>query len=697
MSLSPDPPSMFADSKPRELKIQHMTAPKNFQHMGSPQGNQPTTREIKIEHHSPSYGREIKIQRATPPSHGKIHNVASSPQTPTYVKVDKVDGTPTSVISVENRMSGIDPKQQNFSSEATFIPSQGDNNFSAKLNVSEDTHSPKKVHEIPIQYSSATPKQTNSAESTLSRPSSKEHPVKIEHSLPQETFVHIEQAAPSEQRVEVERPVPIHRSFKHEHPVAHNEKPVEFKRQVPIQHSFKKASPVPMEQPIEPVVVEKPDPLQQVFKKERQQDRSMELECPLPAKQNPSRTHNLPLEHTVPLTIQTSTRNSVTEDTRSHDSGITSRGSSWQSENFGRGQTGNYSPGSYATLPVKKSQQKVVPEPDYDDAEFHSYSTLPNFKKNQGHRGYESEAEVSRRGDFRSKWAPQRTPQVISEGYATDVDFFVRDNRNIGKASAKSNNKPVQVGKGPKPFERDYMSDLNNITKELMSGVDAYFGSKGKSSQKYEEKDPRSEKSFTSPRENQSFTSSLDNQSITPRQIHSEDNSLGSSLRDSAPEAKQVDLGKKIGSLFSSPTRPVVETSDNESYPHLPVPEGFEDSGNEAVVEEPGDRVRMQGPRLVQEGLGDRGGMPNPRLMQDNPGDRERMPGPRLMQEDPRDRGRMPGPRLVQDDPGDRGRMPGPRLVQLQVHHEETPPTIPNCDKQGTGMAWHSCAWSLVM
>ncbi|XP_056019297.1 uncharacterized protein LOC125671809 isoform X32 [Ostrea edulis] len=624
MSLSPEPPSMFADSKPRELKIQHITAPKNFQHMGSPQGNQPATREIKIEHHSPSYGREIKIQRATPPSHGKIHNVASSPQTPTYVKVDKVEGTPTSVINIENRISGIDSNQQNFSSEATFIPSQGDNNFSAKLNVSEGAHSPKKVHEIPIKYSS-TQKQTNSAESPVSHSTLKEHPVKIEQSVPQEKFVHIEQAAPSEQRVEVERPVPIHHSFKQEHPVAHVKKSVDFKRHVPVQHSFKKASPVPMEQPIEPVVVERPDPIQQTFKKERQRDRSMELECPLPAKQNPPRGHNLPLEPAVPLTIQTSTRNSITEDTRSHDSGITSRGSSWQSENFGRGQTGNYSPGSYATLPVKKSQQKVVTEPDYDDAEFHSYSTLPNFKKNQGHRGYESEAEVSRRGDFRSKWAPQRTPQAISEGYATDVDFFVRDNRNIGKASAKPNNKPVQVGKGPKPFERDYMSDLNNITQELMSGVDAYFGSKGKSSQKYEEKDPsfRSarEKSFTSPRDNQSFTSSLDNQSIsTSREIHSEDSSFDSSHRDPALEPNQVDLGKKIGSLFSSPTKPVAETSDNESYPHLPVPEGFEDSGSEAVVEEPGDR----------------------------------------------------------------GRMPGPRFVQLQVHHEETSPTIPYCDKQGT-------------
>ncbi|XP_056019306.1 uncharacterized protein LOC125671809 isoform X40 [Ostrea edulis] len=622
MSLSPEPPSMFADSKPRELKIQHITAPKNFQHMGSPQGNQPATREIKIEHHSPSYGREIKIQRATPPSHGKIHNVASSPQTPTYVKVDKVEGTPTSVINIENRISGIDSNQQNFSSEATFIPSQGDNNFSAKLNVSEGAHSPKKVHEIPIKYSS-TQKQTNSAESPVSHSTLKEHPVKIEQSVPQEKFVHIEQAAPSEQRVEVERPVPIHHSFKQEHPVAHVKKSVDFKRHVPVQHSFKKASPVPMEQPIEPVVVERPDPIQQTFKKERQRDRSMELECPLPAKQNPPRGHNLPLEPAVPLTIQTSTRNSITEDTRSHDSGITSRGSSWQSENFGRGQTGNYSPGSYATLPVKKSQQKVVTEPDYDDAEFHSYSTLPNFKKNQGHRGYESEAEVSRRGDFRSKWAPQRTPQAISEGYATDVDFFVRDNRNIGKASAKPNNKPVQVGKGPKPFERDYMSDLNNITQELMSGVDAYFGSKGKSSQKYEEKDPsfRSarEKSFTSPRDNQSFTSSLDNQSIsTSREIHSEDSSFDSSHRDPALEPNQVDLGKKIGSLFSSPTKPVAETSDNESYPHLPVPEGFEDSGSEAVVEEPGDR----------------------------------------------------------------GRMPGPRFVQLQVHHEETSPTIPYCDKQ---------------
>lgn len=76
--------------------------------------------------------------------------------------------------------------------------------------------------------------------------------------------------------------------------------------------------------------------------------------------------------------------------------------SSWQSENFGKGQANNYSPGSYATLPVKKSQQKIVAEPDYDDAEFHSYSTLPNFKKNQGHRGYESEAEYGRKPDFRS-------------------------------------------------------------------------------------------------------------------------------------------------------------------------------------------------------------------------------------------------------------------------------------------------------
>lgn len=633
MSLTPEPPSMFADSQPRELKIQHVNTPKNFQHMGSPQGNTnpPVTREIKIEHHPPSQGREIKIQRATPPSHGKFHTVASSPQTPTYAKLDKVDGTPTSVKGFDGWSPGSEPKLQSFSSEATFTPVQKDSSFPAKADASEGAHTPKKVHEIPIQYSYMSPKQTSSAEMPVSHSTPKEHHVRIEQSVPQEKFVHIEQAAPSEQKVEVERPVPIHHSFKQEHSKASPKKSVEIERQVPVQYSFKKDSPVPMEQTIEPVVVEKQNPVQHIFERQNAQDRSMELECPLPAKQNPSRGHNLPLENSVPLTIQTSsapdTRNSIMEETRSYDSGITSRGSSWQSENFGKGQANNYSPGSYATLPVKKSQQKVVAEPDYDDAEFHSYSTLPNFKKNQGHRGYESEAEYGRKGDFRSKWAPHKTQQPISEGYSTDVDFFVRDNRSIGKGPAKSSSKPIQMGKGPKPFDRDYMSDLNNITQELMSGVDAYFGTKDKSSKKPEDKD----QSFSSSQDNQSGVFSVKGPSFTPgdsqsytssREIQSLDNSFSSSYREPSPEPKQVDLGKKIGSLFSSPPKQVVETSDNESYPRLPVPEGFEDSGSETLQEEQRDR----------------------------------------------------------------GRMPCPRFVQLQVHHEEAPPSIPHCDiKQGSG------------
>nr|XP_034313651.1 uncharacterized protein LOC105332198 isoform X42 [Crassostrea gigas] len=630
MSLTPEPPSMFADSQPRELKIQHVNTPKNFQHMGSPQGNTntPVTREIKIEHHPPSQGREIKIQRATPPSHGKFHTVASSPQTPTYAKLDKVDSTPTSVKGFDGWSPGSEPKLQSFSSEATFTPVQKDSSF-AKADVSEGAHTPRKVHEIPIQYSYMSPKQTSSAETPVSHSTPKEHHVRIEQSVPQEKFVHIEQAAPSEQKVEVERPVPIHHSFKQEHSMAPPKKSVEIERQVPVQYSFKKDSPVPMEQTIEPVVVEKPNPVQHIFERQHAQDRSLELECPLPAKQNPSRGHNLPLENSVPLTIQTSsapdTRNSITEETRSYDSGITSRGSSWQSENFGKGQANNYSPGSYATLPVKKSQQKIVAEPDYDDAEFHSYSTLPNFKKNQGHRGYESEAEYGRKPDFRSKWAPHKTQQPISEGYSTDVDFFVRDNRSIGKGPAKGSSKPIQMGKGPKPFDRDYMSDLNNITQELMSGVDAYFGTKDKSSKKPEDKD----QSFTSSQDNQSGVYSVkspsftpgDSQSYTsPREIQSLDNSFSSSYREPSPEPKQVDLGKKIGSLFSSPPKQVVETSDNESYPRLPVPEGFEDSGSETLPEEQRDRARM----------------------------------------------------------------PCPRFVQLQVHHEEAPPSIPYCDKQGS-------------
>ncbi|XP_078318292.1 uncharacterized protein LOC111118302 isoform X11 [Crassostrea virginica] len=624
MSLTPEPPSMFADSQPRELKIQHMTAPKNFPHMGSPTSNPPATREIKIEHHSPSQGREIKIQRATPPSHGKLHTVASSPKTPTFVKVDS---TPTSAFGGDGRgPSGAEMKQQSFSSEATFTPSQQKENFT-KTDGQEGAHSPRKVHEIPIQYSYMSPKQGRSADTHVSHSPPKANHVRIKQSVPQEKFVHIEQAAPSIQKVEVERPVPIHHSFKQERSMAPpTVKSAELERQVPIQFSCKKESPVPMEQAIQPVVVEKSDPVRQLFERQYAQDRSMELECPLPAKQNPARGHNLPLENPVPLTVQTSaapdTRNSITEETRSYDSGITSRGSSWQSENFGKGQASNYSPGSYATLPVKKSQQKVVAEPDYDDAEFHSYSTLPHFKKNQAHRGYESEAEYSRKGDFRSKWAPQKSQQPISEGYSTDIDFFVRDNRTIGKVPAKSANKPILVGKGPKPFDRDYMSDLNNITQELMSGVDAYFGSKEKIPDKPEDKD----QSFSSahdnqfPMESQSCTSA-DSQSYTSsKEMPSLNNSFSSSHREPPPEVKQIDLGKKIGNLFSSPQKPMLETSDNESYPRLPVPEGFEDSGNEALTE----------------------------------------------------------------DQGDKGRMPCPRLVQLQVHHEEAPPSLPHRDNQGS-------------
>jgi hypothetical protein len=56
-------------------------------------------------------------------------------------------------------------------------------------------------------------------------------------------------------------------------------------------------------------------------------------------------------ERMIPLTIQTSgsdLKNFPQEETRSRDSGITSRGSSWQSGSF---KDGNFSPGSYATLP----------------------------------------------------------------------------------------------------------------------------------------------------------------------------------------------------------------------------------------------------------------------------------------------------------------------------------------------------------
>lgn len=195
-------------------------------------------------------------------------------------------------------------------------------------------------------------------------------------------------------------------------------------------------------------------------------------------------------EKMIPLNVQTSgpeMRNFPQEETRSRDSGITSRGSSWQSGSF---KDGNFSPGSYYTLPVRKaSTEKVVADSkDNDNFDYTKVSTLPTIKPLKTKRGYESDMDFTGRGrgdirvqpqkkqlpiqqdgyttdiDFRRgrtdiNVQPQRKPlPVQQDGYSTDVDFCVRNNRN----NHRTNNHDFHRQYSERDYsQRDYVHDMD--------------------------------------------------------------------------------------------------------------------------------------------------------------------------------------------------------------------------------------------
>ena len=370
----------------------------------------------------------------------------------------------------------------------------------------------KTKHEIPVRYnvpisvSSVSPKSDFSEISPFDKVREGRQEVQIERSVPKSSP---HEMPLSSQEVPIERSVPNFPPYEiqksgHEVPIersAPNFPPYEAQKsrqEVPIERSVPNFPPYEAQKSRQEVPIERSVPNFSPYEVPKPTNEvPIERTVPhFPPYEVPKPSQEVPIEHTIPLTIQTSASpeskfyGTDKEDTRSHDSGITSRGSSWQSENF-KAQGGNFSPGSYSTLPVRKTQQPVrVQENDYNDAEFNSYSTLPNIKPLRTQRGYETDTEyVTKKLDTKPKWMPQRSHQPISEGYATDIGTFrVRDNRNLGK---ETKTVPETKQTQQKPMERDFMSDLNSITQELLSGVDAYFESKGKSpsSSKSQKKD----------------------------------------------------------------------------------------------------------------------------------------------------------------------------------------------------------------
>ncbi|CAG2186930.1 CAP [Mytilus edulis] len=156
----------------------------------------------------------------------------------------------------------------------------------------------------------------------------------------------------------------------------------------------------------------------------------------------------------IPLTIQTSTpdlRNFPQEETRSRDSGITSRGSSWQSGSF---KDGNFSPGSYYTLPVRKSSSEKVTDKQNDDFDYSKCTTLPTIKPLKTHRGYESEMNYDGRGRGDVRVQSQRKPIVVpQDGYNTDVDY---SGRGRGDMRVRSQRKPIIVPQDGYNTDVDY-------------------------------------------------------------------------------------------------------------------------------------------------------------------------------------------------------------------------------------------------
>ncbi|XP_033746573.1 uncharacterized protein LOC117331777 isoform X4 [Pecten maximus] len=191
--------------------------------------------------------------------------------------------------------------------------------------------------------------------------------------------------------------------------------------------------------------------------------------------------------HMVPLTVQTrdskEDQSFTGEETKSHDSGITSRGSSWQSGSF-KEHISSFSPGSYSsTLPIKKGSsptgEKFYEEEEGDTNKFATLPTIKPLKTNKSyandfpvkaHRGYESDFEYapkrSVKNGSKSKW--DSTGASAASGYQTDVEFFVRDNRNLAKNKNKQSSKPS---------DRDYMSDAESVSSDFYSRRDNFFGS----------------------------------------------------------------------------------------------------------------------------------------------------------------------------------------------------------------------------
>ncbi|XP_071132508.1 sorbin and SH3 domain-containing protein 1 homolog isoform X45 [Mytilus edulis] len=159
-------------------------------------------------------------------------------------------------------------------------------------------------------------------------------------------------------------------------------------------------------------------------------------------------------ERMIPLTIKTSTpdlRNFPQEETRSLDSGITSRGSSWQSGSF---KDGNFSPGSYYTLPVRKSSSEKVTDKQNDDFDYSKCTTLPTIKPLKTHRGYESEMNYDGRGINDVRVQSQRKPIVVpQDGYNTDVDY---SGRGRGDMRVRSQRKPIIVPQDGYNTDVDY-------------------------------------------------------------------------------------------------------------------------------------------------------------------------------------------------------------------------------------------------
>ncbi|XP_021361679.1 uncharacterized protein LOC110455709 isoform X3 [Mizuhopecten yessoensis] len=197
--------------------------------------------------------------------------------------------------------------------------------------------------------------------------------------------------------------------------------------------------------------------------------------------------------HMIPLMVQTrdpkEDQSFTGEETKSHDSGITSRGSSWQSGSF-KEHISSFSPGSYSsTLPIKKGSSPTgetlcvdEEEEEEEEGDTNSFATLPTIKPLKTNKTYKSDSPVKAYRGYESdfEYTPKRSSKTSSKskldsagtsgasGYQTDVEFFVRDNRNLTKNKNKQSSKPS---------DRDYMSDAESVSSDFYSRRDNFFGS----------------------------------------------------------------------------------------------------------------------------------------------------------------------------------------------------------------------------